>query len=287
LDALYSALATLPALESIKLEVCQRHTRPEDESALAHPESLTELLRVPSLRSVFFEYFYFTRALCQATANALMEGTAITNLKFRGCSFATGECAAILMKAFSRNTSVSDIEVLPSCDVALFDALAAALPSNLTLRNLFIWSSSHLCTHVPPVLSALGKNTSLKTLYLNCFGSIDESLCTAIKNGLGMNETLETLELRRIPLCDDNSDLWCRALSFLPTNKALKSLMVALKVNLDIHISHGASRVSAVRLNIAAMLQENTSLENLSMARLGYNLFRSRGVFASRNRLTI
>jgi hypothetical protein len=47
-----------------------------DESSLANTESsLTELLRVPSLRSVALNYFYFTAALCRATANALMEGS--------------------------------------------------------------------------------------------------------------------------------------------------------------------------------------------------------------------
>ncbi len=49
---------------------------------------------------------------------------------------------------------------------------------------------------------------------------------TEIKNGLGTNETLESLELKDVPLRDDNADLWCRALSFLHTNKAPKSLAV-------------------------------------------------------------
>jgi hypothetical protein len=54
LDELYSALATLPALKSVKLMNFGIYTRPVDESTLANPESLTELLRVPSLRSVTF-----------------------------------------------------------------------------------------------------------------------------------------------------------------------------------------------------------------------------------------
>jgi hypothetical protein len=58
---------------------------------------------------------YFTSALCQSTANALMEGKVITNLDFRGdCSFAAGECAVILANGLSRNTSVSYIEVAPA-----------------------------------------------------------------------------------------------------------------------------------------------------------------------------
>jgi hypothetical protein len=65
MDLLYSALATLPALESITL------SNPRGEgSTLAYLESLTELLRVPSLRSVRFNYFSFTPALCQAIESA-------------------------------------------------------------------------------------------------------------------------------------------------------------------------------------------------------------------------
>jgi hypothetical protein len=64
LDVLYSALATLPALESIRLCGCDEEITPYPLPALAHPESLTELLRVPSLRSVCFYKFSFTDALC-------------------------------------------------------------------------------------------------------------------------------------------------------------------------------------------------------------------------------
>jgi hypothetical protein len=79
LDTLFSTLTTLPALESVWLGAPK--VRQADESTLAYPESLTELLRVPSLRSVRFHRFSFTPALCHATANALMEGMAITKLE--------------------------------------------------------------------------------------------------------------------------------------------------------------------------------------------------------------
>jgi hypothetical protein len=56
----------------------------------------------------------------------------------------------------------------------------------------------------------------------------------------------------------DNADLMCRAFSFLRTNKALKSLISWLK--------NGAKPcIPAFNFNIAAMLQENTSLETLSI----------------------
>lgn len=55
MDMLYSELATLPALESILFSTGSGglHTRPEDAITLAsHAASLTELLRVPSLRAL-------------------------------------------------------------------------------------------------------------------------------------------------------------------------------------------------------------------------------------------
>jgi hypothetical protein len=109
-----------------------------------------------------------------------------------------------------------------------------------------------------PIFLALGKNRGLKTLTVNWFGLTDESLCTAIQNGLGTNATLEHLKLHDVCLRDDNFDLSCKALSFLLTNKALKSLEVDVRCATE-------SCLSAFRIDIAAMLQENTSLESLSI----------------------
>jgi hypothetical protein len=79
-----------------------------------------------------------------------------------------------------------------------------------------------------------------------------------MKDGLGMNETLEFLELDRVHLTDGTADLWCRDFSFLRTNKALKTLIIILDQDVT------TFSVSAFRINIAVMLQENTSLERLS-----------------------
>jgi hypothetical protein len=261
LDTLYSALATLPALESIRLCGCNELPTPEDESALAYPESLTELLRVPSLRSVCFNRFDFTPAICQATAKALMEGTAtITDLDFRYCSFSAEGSAIMMANGLSINTSVSHIEVVLSLDQAFFDVLATALPSNSTLRRLELrWQGSDYNAHLSPILLALCKNTGVKDVSLDGFGSMDEPLCTSMKDGLGMNTTLENLESSPVRLTNDNYDLWCGALSFLRTNKVLKSLMVTLDDNVT------ESLAAAFRTDIAAMLHENASLESLAI----------------------
>jgi hypothetical protein len=172
LDAVYSALATLPAPKSVKLSSSRRHVRPEDESALAHPESLTGLLRILSLRSVCFNRFDFTHALCQATASALVEGTAVTKLEFRHCSFPPAEESTVMMtKVLTINTSVSRINVVSPFDgvPVLYSALAAALASNSTVRHLELVKLDNRSyrrlldnedpNSLSPVLLVLGKNT--------------------------------------------------------------------------------------------------------------------------------
>jgi hypothetical protein len=264
LGALYSALATLPALEMLQLSDRGRQTRLEDES---HHESLTELLRIPSLRSVCFDLCSFTPALCLAIASAIMEGSAVTSLEFKRCSFSTVQCAVIMANGLGRNTSVLYITVESPKDGVLYNALAAALPSNSTLRDLWLSSRisdddiTDLSYDLSLLLLALGKNAGLKTLtFSGLFGSIGESLSTAMKDGLGTNETLESLEINDC-LCDDNSAMWCRALSFLRTNKTLKSLLLHENRWSPTESYAGA----AFRTDMVAMLQENASLERLSI----------------------
>jgi hypothetical protein len=262
LHALYSGLATLPALESIKLHSRRPHIRPNDEFALKNIESLTELLRVPSLRSIYFDDFYFTHALCEAIASALTEGSAISKLQFQYCSLSPEESAVVsLANGFSKNTSVVSISVEGPLDKWLCYALAIALPSNSTLLELsFLRCLSFQVVNVSPVFLALGRNTGLKTLKIPMCESMDESLCTAIKNGLGMNEKLQSLEIEFHTTLQDNADSWCSAFSFLRANKALKSLVVY------VHRDATVNDLNVFRMDtIVAMLEENASLESLSI----------------------
>jgi hypothetical protein len=254
-DTIYSALATLPALEVVRLS-----SMPEDEIYLANPETLTELLRVPSLRSVCFSRFNFTSALCSATANALMEGAAFTRLEFFNCSLSAQGGAALMASGLSRNTSVSHIEVVSPNDQALCSALATALSSNSTLLCLILQQVDDGDDHdLSRLFLALGSNTGLKTLTIDFFGLMKERLCRAIKDGLEQNETLESLELSNTVMREDDIALWCRAFSFLRTNKALKHLV------LDVYIGVTESCASALRIDIVAMLEVNASLESLSI----------------------
>jgi hypothetical protein len=163
---------------------------------------------------------------------------------------------------------VTSISVQCNNGRALFGALAAILPLNSTLMYLELGQLvpmrrvddvPGIDAHLPLVFSALGKNTGLKTLLTGVSCSMDETLCIAMKDGLELNETLENLELINIHLTDDNADFWCRALSFLHTNKSLKSL----KVNVQQGIAE--SCLATFCIDVAAMLQENASLESLSI----------------------
>jgi hypothetical protein len=256
MSMLCSTLATLPALTQVQLHAIE----PDDGITLANPETLTELLCVPSLRSVKFSRFYFTRALCQATANALAKGTNIIDLDFNDCKFSDGDCAIMMTDGLSKNRSVANIRVdeAPFYGV-LKCAVAAALALNSTLRLL---SFEDWHPNLSPLFLALGQNTGLNCLFIEKCQSMDESLCTAMEYGLGTNETLRELELHDISLRDDNFALWCRCFSFL-RSKALKALSV--------FVYHGVTEscASAFRMHIAAMLQENVSLENLSIVTPG------------------
>jgi hypothetical protein len=73
-------LLTLPALESVMFGAPD--VRQADESTLSHPESLTELFAGAYIAVRPFQQLLFHTRSFQATANALMEGTAVTKLEF-------------------------------------------------------------------------------------------------------------------------------------------------------------------------------------------------------------
>jgi hypothetical protein len=77
-----------------------------------------------------------------------------------------------------------------------------------------------------------------------------------MQSELGLNETLESLELSNLHLFDGDFSLWRGALAFLRTNKTLKSLIIKLK--------NGTQECLLVFCTIVApTLQENASLDNL------------------------
>jgi hypothetical protein len=190
-----------------------------------------------------------------------MEATAITKLVFSACSFPSQESATIIAESLEKNATVISIGVEAPRDQVIHNVLATALSSNSTLQEISLVSLTGPIDNDAvwsPLFSALGKNTALKGLQVGVSG-VDESPSTAIKNGLGMNTTLERLKVMNVRLCPDSCALWCNALFFLSTNKVLKILTV------DIPSHAPQSCVSSFRMHIAAMLHNNVSLERLSI----------------------
>jgi hypothetical protein len=105
---------------------------------------------------------------------------------------------------------------------------------------------------------ALQTNDGLKELEFYGNFLIDEKLSTAMMVGLGKNSTLNSLELSGIMAHNDTS-LWREAFSFRRTNKDLKLL------DMDFDQNVTESHLTAIRMEMAAALRENKSLETLFM----------------------
>lgn len=106
-DTMCSALATLPNLNR-----CIFYYRyylqlgREDVPTFQRPESVTDLLRAPSLRSMHFLRFRCPRNICEAIAIALRYGSSMTLLSFCECSFPEGG-SEIIASALEENSSVT------------------------------------------------------------------------------------------------------------------------------------------------------------------------------------
>jgi hypothetical protein len=111
------------------------------------------------------------------------------------------------------------------------------------------------------LLSALGMNTTLKSLSVSIFDKFGDELCAAISNGLAKHSTLEKLPLYDMVLSDDadGAVIARNALSFLRTNSTLKSLTVSF-----LGAQEDSAFLFAFLLEAAKML-ENTFLENFSI----------------------
>ena len=254
-----SALATLPSLERVALNLQEPET--EEQRVLLNLEPLKELLRTPALRFVSFSRFYFTNELCHATANALEDGSSVTDVIFdHQCTFPDGG-STIIVNALRTNTTVTDVEFYGDCDEPFCDALAAVLLCNSTLDDILFRLPEEgadgrwLC----PIFLSLAMNTTLKILTADISNEFGDELCEAIRNGFANNSTLEELTLYNMLPSDGDGAVSARnALSFLRINSTLKSLTVSFAP------TQKESYISAFRLEAVKML-ENTFLESLKI----------------------
>jgi hypothetical protein len=260
-----SALAPLPSLERLKLGLVEPET--EDQRVMVNFEPLTELLRKPALRFVRFSDFYFTNALCHATAKALEEGSSVTDISFDyECSFPDGG-RAVVVNALKANATVNDVGFFGAFDEPFFNTLAAVLLCNSTLQNLTVHTASLASVRwFSPIFLSLGMNTTLKSLTAEISDEYGDELCAAMRRGLAKNSTLKELSLANMVAGDGDGAVSARnALSFLRTNSSLKSLTVSLAP------AQNDSYISAFRLEVVKML-ENTFLETLIITSRGRSI---------------
>jgi hypothetical protein len=258
-----STLATLPYLERVSLGLQEPETG--DELVLVNLEPLQELLRAPALRFVIFEGFYFTEALCHATANALEDGSSIIDITFRhDCAFPDGG-RAVIANALKRNTSVTHVKFRDDFDEPLCNAFALVLLCNSTLQCLTLRLPTGANGRwLSPIFLSLGMNTKLKSLIAIIGDGFGNELCAGITRGLAMNSTLQELSLHdMVPIDDDGAVSARNALSFLRINSSLKTLTVSFQPVEE------ESYVSAFRLESVKMIENNPCLESLTIKSRG------------------
>jgi hypothetical protein len=225
---------------------------------LVNAEPLTELLRVPALRSIVFDDFSFAYALCHAVANALEEGSLVTDITIDSdCTFPDGG-AAIIANALKTNASVTDVNFRSDFNDHFFNILAAVLLCNSTLRNLTVHARTARGRWFSSIFLSLGLNTTLKSLHVSICDKFGDNLCAAITSGLAKNSTLEELSLHNFVPSGDCGTVSARnALSFLRTNSTLKSLTVSFMQ------TQQESYVFAFRLEAVKMIEDKLFLESL------------------------
>jgi hypothetical protein len=256
-DILCSALATLPNLENVELH--QRALGREEVPVLGRPESMTKMLRAPSLRSVVFRCFCFTNALCEATANALKEGSVITSLEFVDCAFPEGGSDKIA-SALKRKATLTTFKIWSgSINEAFYDAMAASLLSKSTLQKLTIFNTGRINPSgvlVSSLFLALGTNMTLKNLVVHGFDCAGE-LCPALKQGLGKNSTLERLKLASVSLAEADAtalSFYSAVIKAVQPNKTLTTLLLC-----DIPPEMTDDEVK----EMTSLVQQNYGLESL------------------------
>jgi hypothetical protein len=277
-DILLSALATLPALQSTVLGHAEWPSGADDEFVnpehitLQHPEKLTTLLRIPSLRSVEFRAFFLTGPVCQAIAHALRTAASpITCLELTNCVFPDGnDSADSIVNALEENTTLrtlrlvgNDFDEYDDEDEGLCHAVTTLLLVNTTLTDLKIQlPSPNFRRLLPPFFMALKSNASLKRLDLSDVTLSDQSLCPALCAFFAHNLVLEelTLHCNNDAIQDAGMASWRTVLSFLQDNKALKCF--------TFHVSRPTEKLRVAALccdTVASILEGNSSLEWLDI----------------------
>jgi hypothetical protein len=256
---LLSALATL--VPSLEIAIIGHYPFGEDypgfggifEVNFDSPESLTELLKLPSLRSIEFSRLHFKPDLCQALLAAFNEGSVVTDLRLTDCflghddnweNLGRGRNSGIL-HALQRSTKLETLYLVGNdFDSLFYEAMAAILLTNTTLKDLTLQITPALQfakAWLQPLFVAMRINTSLKSVNVNDFRLSDASVLSALQVMLAKNSALEELTLYFEGSLRDTTVTSLRStLPFRRDNKTLKSLTIVFgeeAIHMDPHIA--------------------------------------------------
>jgi hypothetical protein len=275
-STLMSALASLPSLENVTLGSFHVDS---DITQANELRGLTNLLKSPSLRSIEFSKFVFTRCRSLALLAAFEEGSFVTDLRFTCCyrGYESDDHSEenmdgtvhALVQALQRIPSVKTLSLVGNIfDELLFcEGVTTALLVNTTLVNLVLRTKRSERLVQPeedgmwlqPLFIAVRINTSLKSLDVDTFHLTDELVCGALHDALANNSVLESLTLHSVRLDDISLSSWRNTLPFIRGNATLKSLTISFDGDaLDGH-------VAMLCLDSVGMLGNNNTLECLGI----------------------
>jgi hypothetical protein len=267
-DVLLPALATLPALESIRLKCSSLTDRDLQDletlpPALQHAQDMNILLTLsPCLRSISFQFFYFQEPVYQAVVSALETGSSpITRLDLINCKFQNSNDCSPIVQSLEWNSTLKTLGLhVDVCDERLSLALTNVLLHNTTLEDMTVHCSERITSEhyswLDPFLRALQFNTSLKHVSVQSFSLLDEPACQALRQVLADHSSLECLEMQTRDSI--SSDYYLSIMNVIAKNNTLKTLRIAL----DIRASFSEHDDCWMR-DLILIVQKNYSLECL------------------------
>jgi hypothetical protein len=234
-DILLPVLASLPALESVRLRCSALTAEMRDLQdlqllpALQRHKNMTALLLSPSLRSVSFERFYFQEQICRAVVSALETGAHITRLDLLNCTFPNSSWCSTIVQALERNSTLKALRLHQEsvCNERLSSALTGVLFGNTTLVDITLHFDGYMYRSWPWLhlfFEVLQSNTSLKKVSVNTVSFLDEPVSEVLRQVLVKNKVLEELTLGLFMINDTGLTSWIETLQYFRRNKTLRTL---------------------------------------------------------------
>jgi hypothetical protein len=235
---------------------------------------LTNLLKLPSLRSIEFSGVHFTSGLSRYVQAAFEGGSVVNTLRFTNCECRGDEevleedavqldTLRALVQALQRDSSVKALSLVRNNFDGFFCArITSALLVNTTLVDLSVRTKGKVenVRWLQPLFVAVRINTALKSLNVDDLHFSDELVFGSLRDMLAQNSVLEALTLHSPEnLSRTGVVSWRKILPFIRDNTTLKSLTISFEEDeFDRH-------VDTLCFDTVAMLGGNTTLECLDI----------------------